>query len=174
MDAPQGELPPPWIQTPPAGWLGYLGIKSGGRQPGHVTQDLVSTLDMDRFYRAGVRTKLFGPGPGVPMVFNGQSVFVTVPTGKIWLCEDWTVNSGAWGAVAATVLVAFLTDPSGGIVLCGQQSPNRSQTGELSVSVLKGPFIAMPGQSLACYTLAPAAPTATNLFGTVFGVEVSA
>lgn len=176
------DLPPlgkPSILAPPAGWLGFLGIKNGGRQPNKVNDDLACTLDMAQFYRAGNRALLFGPGAGVAAVQNGLTVLTTVPNGKVWLVESYSIVSTlALGATANVIAFANVTDPSAGSGAFVASPPSfggqRALTGEKVNARIDQPFIALPGSSFNVLTIAAAAPTAFSYFGFVFGVEVNA
>lgn len=177
MDLPP--LGPPSILAPPAGWLGFLGIKNGGRQPNKVNVDLAPVLEMSLFYRAGVRNLLFGPGAGVAAVQNGLSLLATVPQGKIWLCESaGAVSTAGLGATANVIAQISVNDSSAGsgAVFMGPPSfgGQRAVTGEKVNARLDTPFVAMPGTTINVFTIAAAAPTAFSYFGFVFGLEVSA
>jgi hypothetical protein len=173
-------LGPPSILTPPAGWLGYLGIKNGGRQPDKVNRDLACVLDMSVFYRAGLRTKLFGPGAGLAAVQNGLTTLATVPAGKVWVIEHASaVSTAGLGATANVIAYITINDSSAGAgdVLVSPPSfgGQRALTGEkLFVSLDCGAFVATPGTTINVFTVGAAAPTAFSYFGFVFGLEVLA
>lgn len=170
---PQPPLPAPPVLTPPAGWLGYLGIKSGGKQPGVVAAYLTPTLDMDRFYRAGARTPIRPGTAGIPATYNASVVIYTVPQGKVWLIEAFTIATNVLGA-AANVVLTLQAQDAGGNVFAQETNPIRGLTGEVMNSSLNGPLIALPGSTLVAFQTAGAAPTAFVYFGNVTGVEVAA
>lgn len=175
----EAPLSAPAILAPPAGWLGFLGIKNGGRQPRFVASDLASTLDMAMFYRAGNRTLLFGPGGGVPAVQNGLSLLATVPNGKVWCIEAvGAVSTAALGAAANVIAQISINAASAGSgsFLAGPPSfgGQRAVTGEKVQCSLTQPVIAMPGDSINVFTVCAAPPTAFSYFGFVFGLEVAA
>lgn len=86
------DLGPPPILTPPQGWLGALGIKSGGKQPQGTSRDLAATLEMAKFYEAGARTKLATVPLNVLLTFSTDTTFLRVPGGKVWLIESITTR----------------------------------------------------------------------------------
>ncbi len=134
---------------------------------------------MAPFYRAGNRNLLFGPGPGVAAIQNGLTVFTTVPQGKIWLVESFSIVSvAALGAVANVIAFANITDASAGSGAVIASPPSfggqRALTGEKVNARMDTPFVAMPGSSFNALTVAAAAPTAFSYFAFIFGQEVSA
>ena len=174
MDTP---LQPPAILAPPAGWLGFLGIKNGGKQPRYVAPDLLSVLDLSMFYRAGNRSLLFGPGAGVPAVQGNNSIMATVPQGKVWIFESFGGSSQVLGATAGVIGVASLINPqAGGVVVQGLPSlgGQRGLTGEKLILSIPGPFIGMPGDQIVINTICAAPPSAFNWFGQAYGLEVAA
>lgn len=170
------ELPAPWIQTPPAGWLGFLGIKSGGRQPGHTGSDMFPMFEMRDFYAAGGRTTLFAASAANN---NNVAVFVagsTVPQGKVWLVERICAQSGVLG-VAAGVKGTLTIDIGGGAGAANfafGPTSNAGATGELVLLCYDHPVILMPGQRIGILGSAAAAPTAFNWLVSAHGMEVLA
>ena len=172
-------LLPPAILAPPAGWLGYLGIKNGGKQPRLVMPDLASMLEMSMFYRAGNRVVLFGPGAGVVAIQNGLSVLATVPNGKVWCIESvGAVSTAALGAVANVIAqISINASVSGaGAYMAGPPSNGGrlATTGEKLTCSMTYPVVALPGDTINVFTIAPLAPTAFSYFGFIFGLEVAA
>jgi hypothetical protein len=166
-------LPPPWLLTPPLGWLGLLGIKSGGRQPGHAAPDMVPTIDMERFYRAGSRNVLANVG-GIANTNNVDATFGTVPQGKVWLLDYAVIASQTALGVAAGVVCGVVFYNGGGLRQALGLSSLRFLTGELAIASIQGPIIMGPNESLAIFSTAAAAPTAFNWRASAFGTEVSA
>lgn len=168
----QPPLPPPPVLTPPAGWLGYLGIKSGGAQPGTVNPQLITTIDMDRFYTAGARTQLVKR-----TAVAGALSFTTmgtVPQGKVWLLESAIAFSEAILGVAANIqgCIAVLAQNNQArwIEPIGSAVP----TGDFLIFGSKRPDILLSGEVLAIFLTAPAAPTAFTMACNVWGLEVAA
>lgn len=173
----QPPLGPPPVQTPPGGWLGLLGIKSGGVQPGQVNPTLSPTIEMLPFYRAGGRTRLFTPA----LVAAAQNSFSpgaaggisTVPQGKIWIVE-WAVSVSTVLGVAANVTANIeVQDTDGFSLFFGPQS-QLGLTGAVVIARLDTPIIMMPGTKLGTFCSAPAAITAFNWTVIASGMEVSA
>jgi len=155
------------------GWLGLLGIKSGGKQPGHAMSDMMPTIDMERFYRAGARNVLASVA-GIPNLNNADVTFAVVPAGKAWLLDFAIVQSQtALGAAAGVIAAVGLFNGGALRMFQGPQSA-RGLTGELVIAVLAGPIILGPNESISIFSTAAAAPTAFNWRASAFGSEVSA
>ena len=168
-------LPAPPVLTPPMGWLGFLGIKSGGRQPEQSLAWLTPTLDMRGFYAAGARSIL--AGVSIANVNNVDQTIGTVPQGKVWNVEYVSILSGALGA-AATVqawirIVSAQANAVSGMLLLSNPTPIGA-TGNLTGVTLAGPLALNAGDAIKLLSTAPAAPTAFNWVATVYGQEVSA
>jgi hypothetical protein len=164
-------FPPPPIQAPPAGWLGLLGIKSGGKQPGRVLEGMQPTLEMLLFYLAGTRVTLARP-LGLAAVQNGQTVMATVPNGKVWIVDSFVMNSGGTNVAGAHPQAALQSINAGNVFMAPQGQP--TQVGEEYFSVLQGPLIALPGESFVAFTNSPVAVPALTWSGAVWGREVAA
>lgn len=164
----------PPILTPPAGYLGFLGIKSGGRQPSGVAGFVQPSLDMQSFYRAGLRTQLFRTG-AVAAGANGVDVNIaTVPQGKVWLVECYTLVPTALGVAANLSPWAWIADPAGNMIYVSAPPARLSLTGEAPIVNIQGPMICLPGTVFRAYATAAAAYTAFNWFGNAVGIEVAA
>ena len=171
-EAPLGAPP---ILTPPAGWLGFLGLKSGGRQPQFTSRDLVPTMEAFNFYMAGGRTALSGSTPVVQAAAQNlsSSNAINVPAGKMWLIDRVTSLSDALGVAANIYGAIMIVDPSSQVYTYGPLSP-KGITGERIPVSLNGPLLLPGGFSIRVYTAAAAAPTAFNWNTAVFGMEVVA
>ena len=162
----------PIVQTPPQGWLGALGIKSGGQNPQWVNPGLSPVQDMEKYYRAGARTLL--ANPTVALVTGGGTVALyTVPQQKVCILESATGFSNPLGAVANAYAQFCITAP-GGVEFWYGTPTAKALTGEALLPFLAGPLILSPGMSVVIFTIAPAAITATNIFTSVFGQEILA
>lgn len=167
------ELPPPPILTPPAGLLGFLGLKSGGKQPGQLAGYLQPTLDHVDFYRAGARVLLFASGASAATQ-NNPSGGWQVPVGKVWLVESIVASSGVLGVAANVTAYIRLYDQSGLNIFDVGVPTNLGATGNTLLARLSKPTIMLPGWKGDVYTTAPAAVTAFNWFVFVWGYEVAA
>lgn len=90
-------LPPPPVQTLPAGLLGFLGIKNGGQNPAFLNQGLSSVMDLFRMYCQGAREQ---PGADVLSFTSNNntqsSALYTVPAGQMWYVMDvWLLLAAA-------------------------------------------------------------------------------
>jgi hypothetical protein len=165
-------LPDPPILTPPSGWLGFLGIKSGGKQPERVEASLKTNLEMLDFYLAGSRTVLVNNA--LAAVANGLTLMATVPVGKVWIVEGISALSAALGAVApqfgmfiaANNGIAFWQGPPSGVA--------NGITGQVLGIRADRRLILNPGNTLSIFTSAAGAMTAFNWGFSIQGVEVSA
>lgn len=166
------QLPRPWIQTPPQGWLGFLGIKSGGKQPGHNSEDLLSTLDMGPFYSAGARRVLFQT-PALAMAYNGAAAIASVPAGKVWIIERAVAMSSVLGALANAVIFIRFSSPGGALIDISVPSV-KGITGEIIATALSRPIVLNPGDSIDIVATAPSAFTAFTANVCVTGSEVLA
>jgi hypothetical protein len=162
-------LPPPWILTPPFGWLGFLGIKSGGKQPEHVAPNLDTSLEMFPFYQAGAR-QLLANANAIAAVQNGISLMATVPPNKLWIVESINVFSVALGAVAPSFIQVLAGEGGNGIYMGPVSAPGL--TGIVLTARLDKLLILRPGANIQVYTSGAGAMTAFNLGATVQGVEV--
>jgi hypothetical protein len=167
---PQPPLPAPPVQTPPLGWLGLLGIKSGGRQPGVVNPVLAPVQDMTEFYVAGGRAKLFSGS--VAFVNNGLVTGATVPQGHVWIVEHTAVllSTGVAAGIYARVVY---TDSGGFPIYMGPLEPNIPASVQVHVRSDKRVVVG-PGGLVSAIGSAAAAPTAFNYFFTIFGQDVLA
>jgi hypothetical protein len=114
------ERPP--INQLPRGLLGFLGIKTGGRYPSQLLEQVQPTLDLLYWYgHANAQYVSFGQialGPGatdadavfVPWVSATPSIPVVVPGNETWLITEATLrmtfNAVAGGVVHGAVLAS--------------------------------------------------------------------
>lgn len=100
-------LPPPPVQTYPAGFLGFLGIKNGGQNPGYLNPGLSVVFDLFKFYCQGARET---PGTDILAFTNYQqsiaSSFYKVPAGQMWYVID------AWFAAPLSATAFSYVDMS--------------------------------------------------------------
>jgi len=168
-------FPPPAIQTPPAGWLGFLGIKSGGRQPVTPNTQLAPTLEMFEFYLAGNRTPLAAAIVQAAATNLGTTTNpIIVPNGKVWIVEAIHSQSGAQGAASASEGMVICTDASTTLPFYIGPPSNPGVTGKVLWCRSDRRLILGPGNQIRVFTSAVAAITAFNWTTTVFGQEVSA
>lgn len=161
------------IQTPPAGYLGHLGLKSGGKQPEFLPAALQPVIDMEPYYRLGGRIRLLLNS--LALAQNASVVHGTVPAGRVWLLEGLTVGMGAVaGAAANFYFWGQVKDEIGATIWQTAASP-KVITGELHLvnSQPAGGVLAMgPGYTISVFCAAAVAPTALNLFTNASGQEV--
>lgn len=172
---PQPPLPAPPILAPPAGWLGFLGIKSGGQQPRIVNPTLLATIDMFQFYLAGQRTELCAQVIAAGLN-SGQTNAACGPgPGKAWIIQQANADTAAPLGAAANVTGYLRVDSNigNGHVYIGDPSPV-IPTGSVGCCHINGPIIMVAGDVLAIVTAAAAAFTAFNWRVQAYGVEVSA
>lgn len=166
----QPPLPPPPVQCVPAGWLGLLGIKSGGAQPGIVNPTLSPTIDMFSFYIAGARTKL--SSSPIAAVFNGFAQLTTIPNGKVWFLETMYAD-GLLGVAGGVTAWFQIRTPDGAVRYSGlPQGPVAAST-QIAVRSDRL-WIALPGEQIGVFTTAAAAFTAFNWNFFIHGAEALA
>ena len=167
-------LPSPPVLTPPVGWLGFLGIKSGGKQPEMVAPGLACILDMLPFYM-GSSVLIAQSGP-IAAVYNGGTLLFTVPVGKAWIVRQVVLQAGVAGAVAAVRHQITMNDSGGFVRYATPTVAPVYGTGEIALlsTQFERPQIASAGERIQAFMTAVAAPTAFNYNANVYGLEVSA
>lgn len=78
------------IQTQPRGLLSYLGIKSGGRNPENLADQVVGVVRLDPFYRARNLFHQNVATAGLSAVNDVSTL--TVPQGQAWLVYSVTAH----------------------------------------------------------------------------------
>jgi hypothetical protein len=167
--APQPPLPAPPILTPPFGLLGFLGLKSGGAQPGPLAGFLQPAIDMTRFYVTGNRTTL-GSLLVVAMTWPGPATIITVPNGVAWLVEHCSGNA-TLGVAANCYAHIVATDAQNFPFYRSRPDPLRGLTGEDFTVSMSDIILIPPGGKLQVKTIAAAAPTAFNYTFNVIGQQ---
>lgn len=170
------EFSPPIIQTPPSGWLGLLGLKSGGKQPEQSAKFLQPIQEMTSFYLSGARQSLGLVAASVAAQNANSSIELRVPPGKVWLLESAIFVSTAIGAVAPQAGFITIADASNQLFAFGPAS-QAGVTGTFLVGGYTPPIgylVMLPGWQIRVWTASAAAPTAFNYSIRAFGSEVSA
>jgi hypothetical protein len=82
-------LPPPSVQTPPQGLLGFLGIKNGGQFPSPLMPGVQAQIDLLRFYFEMASEPAGDDLIAVPAGGNTTfSTFLIVPPRKAWIVTN--------------------------------------------------------------------------------------
>lgn len=104
----QEPLGPPPINLIPRGLLNWLGIKSGGRNPTHLTEDLLANIDLTDLYSAGNRwisredtVTVNAVGPAV-----GSTGALMCPVTELWLLYHASVRTDVLAAGEAVTFQA--------------------------------------------------------------------
>lgn len=145
------------INRLPEGLLGFLDIKSMGKNPSTLLDQVQAIISLEPFYALASISSSFSraAGPAVTNVFEtfttpaytnaGAALPETVPPQEIWLVTNFSVN--ATGTVVPTVLPAFL-DTSGTSQVC-PAFMHQSTVGLSCDSTAVRPFLVPSGARLA-------------------------
>lgn len=103
----------PVINRQPLGILDFLGIKNGGEYPHALSEDLLATWDMSRFYLDNAATQTRTTGT-LNNATRGTTISVgsAVPVGQIW-AVDLVSFTTALFAAGQTCKVAFYLQRAG-------------------------------------------------------------
>ena len=175
----QPPLPAAPILTPPTGWLGLLGMKSSGVQPGLITPSVSPIQEMGKFYEAGQRQRLFFSANAniVANQFLATTSSNQVPSGNVWIVDSFIGLVQPLGAVAAARFALVILDPTQGFIKQAWPLQGPFLTGEAPFVVMprpETPLVVLPGDFLTMYCCAPAAVTAVNANVTAYGCQVKA
>jgi hypothetical protein len=171
---PFSPLPAPVLQTPPQGFLGFLNIKSGGKQPERLIDGLDCSINMEPYYDAGGRGVLAaGIVQAAATNLATTTNAILVPQGKVWIVEQIYAVSGAMGAASASEGWIIITGP-GNIVYYAGPPSNPGVTGKIIACRADQRLVLLPGYSIRVFTSAVAAITAFNWTVSVSGAEVAA
>ena len=106
------------VQLIPPGLLGFFGIKSGGRNPSELGEQVSPTLDLWDWY---TQAKLLdgiaslGSVPSVAVNATGIHVFspnaIIVPEGEAWWVDNFTIRTGTLLAAEAIGVVPVMLRP---------------------------------------------------------------
>jgi len=77
------------ISRIPAGILGFLGIKNGGRYPQRLQDQLVPTWDMAQLYLNNYAEYLTVAST---IVGTGYTIFFSAPQNETWLVTDYSLD----------------------------------------------------------------------------------
>lgn len=119
------------INRLPAGLLGFLGIKNGGRYPRDLVSSIQPSFEMLRWYvcnsseevssvspafqlvanEAGSTTHLIAATTPIDLCTGGQLV---VPNGEIWYIDRWSANWVINAQAGGSIRVSLITTPAGG------------------------------------------------------------
>jgi len=114
---PRNMLPPPPLGRRPEGLLDVLGIKSGGRYPQHLLQDLQPQIDLTQLYFDPRAEYLKGGNGTVSAVANlVAGTTITVPASEDWLILSAEIASDGQVNPTITLLQFGITaDPGSGV-----------------------------------------------------------
>jgi len=131
----------------PVGWLGFLGIKNGGKYPQVAAETLSPTWDLSSLY-LGTNSRQRSDKRSITSI--GAQAFFTVPQGEVWVI---LLQSAATGTLAATQSILMglqITDAAGLVTI--QYTPHlppfAAGDGQRAAIGYEGPLIAGPGQSV--------------------------
>lgn len=108
---------PPALQVIPPGLLGFFQLKSGGKNPSALGEDLSPVLECFRWYmQARLENSLQFIGfsaiaVNVVGAFNFSPNNILVPENEIWWVENFTVQSAALAAGEELMMVPMMLGP---------------------------------------------------------------
>lgn len=143
------------INRYPGGFLGFMDVKSMGKPPGTIMEEVRPTIDMTMWYLAE-RLKFTGTlaiTPAAPDVYWDAP---NVPANKAWLVESaWVESVTAMGAGSAIVCSVAIgkTNLVGGsgsadAMFIGERTAISWTTGDqgvLASAYFQRPFLMLPG-----------------------------
>ena len=164
-----GPLPPPPILTQPLGFLSWLGLKSGGVQPGQMQQAVQPCVEMTQYYdsQAG-NTTLLSTSGNLGTV-NAFGYTYTVPQ-LSWLRLISATMDGSVLLAACTPAIKLLQPtglaPAARKIVAGPNTPVGSGFG----FSIDGPILLPPGSTIAWGFYGASAITGTTFSANLWGV----
>lgn len=148
------------IQKPPAGLLGFLGLKQSGDTPNTLQGFVQPQIDALPFYLANARKALFVSSAGVAGNTNGYVPFTVppiVPEGQLWLISQGQVALGiAPGESLAFLGVAEVHNNDTSVVPIGEPTgpwgtAAAAGAGRLAIARITPGTILLPGYEIRAF-----------------------
>jgi len=143
------------IQVIPPGYLGFLQIKSEGRNPVEATDAIVPTFDMRTWYFQANMENTTGSRtiPDLSLsVANFGATALIVPEGEWWWIESYTVRSGGILAAGETIDWQLGYAMFGAVNHYVMKGPRTTHAGNAAGTVMPwtacGEFFVPPGAQL--------------------------
>jgi len=115
-------IPPPPINAPVNGLLSFFGLKNGGRNPQHLSEDLVPVIDLLDWYQANGAEAAASASTVINAV-GFTSLGIVVPNGEWWFVQHFTVITGTLTAGQSLSVAPMWTDATPQAVMLGGYSP---------------------------------------------------
>lgn len=133
------------INRLPAGWLGFLGIKNGGRYPDQTGTVLAPTWDLRELYYAS-NSEYLSNSQAFAAV--GGATLFTVPNGEVWRVGLGSASTGTLGAGQTVEFVITNTDAAGLVTLLASYQSGARTAGQRAHVPIAYPFYVGPGSLL--------------------------
>lgn len=137
-------IDPPPVNRQPTGLLGYFGIKNGGRNPQHLSEELSPGLDLLDWYLN--TAPQFAQTAGTTAA-GVSAITVSPPQGEAWFVTHYGVwcDTGVGETVGALFIIRF--DFTNNVTIPVTDSIN-CPASSTTVRALGGPQWLMPGEKL--------------------------
>lgn len=135
----------PTINKLPSGWLGFLGIKNGGRYPEEAASVLSPTWDMRDLYTYG-NSEI--DNVSLALAAIGAQVYTTIPSGEAWLILQQAAVSDTLTVGQTIEFVTNWTDAASLVNIETSDALGSRTVGARAMAVCRQPYIAGPGQKL--------------------------
>ncbi len=142
------------INKLPLGWLGFLGIKNGGRYPEEASNILSPTWDMRDLYCFG-NSEIDNVTAALAAL--GAQVYSTVPSGQAWLVLQQAAASDTLGAGQTIEIATNWTDAASIVNIETSPMVGSRTVGARAVAVCQDPYLAGPGEKIGVTVLQLAA-----------------
>lgn len=144
------------INRVPLGLLSLLDIQSQGSYPADLQATVQAGIDITHLYLAAKRQELVQVGGGVSTTLGGQSGFVVVPQGELWLVRMAHVDVvGLDSSQISNVGVSLRVLPTPGgtnFTLVATITSNIVQSASITASLPFDPYLILPaGFTVATY-----------------------
>lgn len=155
------------IQVFPTGFLGFLQMKSNGKNPYELPSTMQATIELFNWLMQTQQTRAIGTDAAIAAV--GNAVYHTVPAGKAWWVHEVQANIGLAAAATWCGAPSFALQPGGfGPGFDAPMAPLRqySQTVEGSTIIVPNtlftPLFLVAGGEIGIRTTALSAATTSG------------
>jgi len=134
------------INRQPTGWLGFLGIKNGGRYPSQSSDTLAPTWDLSDLYLSNSRN-----WATTSAAVNGLGNYphFTPPNGQVWYVHSYGGVSPTLGSGETLIMVPLLWNTALGYgTPLSDGTSLQAAVGNRASVALPRPIILGPGDSL--------------------------
>lgn len=143
-------MAPPAVQTIPYGLLGFLGVKSMGKNPSPLRDDLQPTIDLTRWYYE-LDSTIFGADAIAVPAAGGltASTFIVTPQREGWWVTNIHCVTGNMPATPARDFYVAVLTAQGWTRKVFVAPKTNPAVGDTVVVAVNEPFFMWPGDALA-------------------------